>query len=154
MKLQKSVLFVCLGNICRSPLGEGIFCALVEESGLSEQYHIDSAGTGAWHQGSPPDPRSVAVAASHGIALTSQRARQVRSEDFRRFGTIIAMDRDNLASLNARATGSEAKLRLLLDNPETDIPDPYYGGRDGFEEVFGLIRQGCEDLLASLERSD
>jgi protein-tyrosine phosphatase len=148
--LTQSVLFVCLGNICRSPLAEGIFRALVEEAGLQDRFAIDSAGTGAWHVGNPPDPRSIGVAGRHGIDITGQRARQVRPEDFHRFGTIVAMDRDNLAALEAKAGASSVTLRLLLDEPPQDVPDPYYGGPDGFEEVYRMIRSGGEALLARL----
>eukprot|EP00903_Cladosiphon_okamuranus_P002494 g2492.t1 len=137
----------------RFVLTKGIFRALVKEAGALDRYTIDSAGTGAWHCGNPPDPRSVSVAARHGIDLSAQRARQVSSADFLAFDTIVAMDRDNLAALKARATRSHAQLRLLLDDPATDVPDPYYGGPDGFDQVFALVRKGCEDLLTSLESS-
>lgn len=149
----QTVLFVCLGNICRSPLAEGVFRTLVEEAGLGGQFHIDSAGTGAWHAGNPPDPRSIEIAARNGIDISRQRARQVRPEDFHRFGTVIAMDRDNLATLTAKAAGGPADLRLLLDTPPRDVPDPYYGGAGGFETVFRLVRTGGEGLLARLTAS-
>jgi len=151
--LRHAVLFVCLGNICRSPLAEGVFQALVEEAGLNSRYTIDSAGTGAWHAGNPPDPRSIDIAARNGIDISRQRARQVEPEDFRRFGTIVAMDRDNLATLKSRATGASARLRLLLNAPSRDVPDPYYGGPLGFEQVLQLVQAGSEDLLSSLEGS-
>ncbi|MCK7612300.1 low molecular weight protein-tyrosine-phosphatase [Roseibium sediminicola] len=149
--MDHAVLFVCLGNICRSPLAEGIFRALVEQSGLTGRYTIDSAGTGAWHAGNPPDPRSIDIAARNGIDISMQRARQVRKQDFQTFRTIVAMDRDNLATLRTRAGGEQARLRLLLETPDRDVPDPYYGGADGFELVFRLVRSGCADLLTSLE---
>ncbi|ASP34962.1 low molecular weight protein-tyrosine-phosphatase [Labrenzia sp. VG12] len=151
--MPHAVLFVCLGNICRSPLAEGIFRSLVDEAGASDRYLIDSAGTGAWHSGNPPDPRSIEVAARHGIDLSTQRARQVYPDDFQAFDTIIAMDRDNLTTLKARDTGAKAQLRLLLADPAADVPDPYYGGPEGFDHVFGLVRKGCQDLLTDLERS-
>lgn len=148
--MVQSVLFVCLGNICRSPLAEGVFRTLVEEAGFSGRFVIDSAGTGGWHAGKPPDPRSIDIAACNGIDISRQRARQVRLEDFHRFDTVIAMDRDNLAALKANAGGSPADIRLLLDMPPHDVPDPYYSGADGFETVFRLIRAGGEGLLARL----
>lgn len=146
-----AVLFVCLGNICRSPLAEGIFRSLVEEAGAQERYAIDSAGTGAWHAGQPPDSRSIAVAARKGIDLTKQRARQVCADDFRRFDVIVAMDRDNLTALERQNIGAGAEVRLLLETPAKDVPDPYYGGPEGFDNVFTLVRQGCRDLLTRLE---
>lgn len=148
--MTQSVLFVCLGNICRSPLAEGIFRALVEDAGLSGDFIIDSAGTGAWHIGNPPDPRSIEVAARHGIDLTSQRARQVAGADFTRFRTILAMDRSNLSALRAGAGSGTAELRLLMNDPPMDVPDPYFGGPEGFDDVYRLIRSGCETLLESL----
>lgn len=151
--MPHAVLFVCLGNICRSPLAEGIFRSLVNEAGASDHFLIDSAGTGAWHSGNPPDPRSIEVAARHGIDLSTQRARQVCPDDFQAFDTIIAMDRDNLTTLKARDTGAKAQLRLLLAEPAADVPDPYYGGPEGFDHVFNLVRNGCRDLLTDLERS-
>lgn len=151
MVLEHSVLFVCLGNICRSPLAEGIFRRLVDNAGLAGRFVIDSAGTGAWHAGSPPDPRSIQIAAQNGIDIGGQRARQVAARDFHHFGTIVAMDRDNLSALKSRATGDGARLRLLLEQPDRDVPDPYYGGPDGFEQVFRMVQAGCQDLLATLE---
>jgi len=123
----------------------------VEQSGQSGRFTIDSAGTGAWHAGNPPDPRSIDIAARYGIDISRQRARQVRKQDFEVFGTIVAMDRDNLATLRNRAGGSAARLRLLLETTGRDVPDPYYGGADGFEQVFQLVRTGCADLFAALE---
>jgi len=148
--VKHAVLFVCLGNICRSPLAEGIFRDLVTDAGLSTSFMIDSAGTGAWHAGHPPDPRSIDVAARNGIDIGGQRARQVCTDDFHRFDTIVAMDRDNLAALRSRA-GGPARLRLLLDTPPRDVPDPYYGGPEGFDKVFRLVQSGCGDLLTMLE---
>ena len=149
--MTHSVLFVCLGNICRSPLAEGIFRAHVLERGLAEHFRIDSAGTGSWHTGNPPDARSVEVAARHGIDISGQRARQVTAEDFGTYDTILAMDRSNLTTLEDRA-GSRARnrLRLFLADPAMDVPDPYYGGQGGFDEVFRLIQDGSERLLDTL----
>ena len=150
---MRSVLFVCLGNICRSPLGEGILRDLASKSGLAKDLRIDSAGTGAWHVGNPPDPRSVEVAARNGIDIGELRARQVRAADFERFDFVLAMDSDNLAELRRRAGGravdleASGRLRRFLDR---DVPDPYYGGPGGFDEVFEMLREGAEALLDEL----
>jgi low molecular weight protein-tyrosine phosphatase len=149
---RRGVLFVCLGNICRSPLAEGVFRQLVEDAGLSGVYDIDSAGTGAWHVGERPDGRMTLVAERHGITLDS-RARQVEAADLERFDYVIAMDRDNLRVLErmADAEGSECEIRLLrsfdADAGESDVPDPYYGGPSGFENVYVMVRHACEALL-------
>ncbi|WP_428644564.1 low molecular weight protein-tyrosine-phosphatase [Roseibium sp.] len=150
--MPQSVLFVCLGNICRSPLAEGVFRALVQETAQADRFFIDSAGTGAWHVGNPPDPRSVETAARHGVDISMQRARKVHPGDFTRFDTIVAMDGSNLSTLQARAGGGVAELRLLLTNPQRDVPDPYYGGPDGFETVYRLVHTGCRELLETLSR--
>ena len=156
-----SILFVCLGNICRSPLAEGVFRHLARERGLESRLHIDSAGTGAWHVGNPPDPRSTEVAARHGIRLES-RARQVRPGDATRFDLILAMDRANLSDLtdlfDGRAEDPAGLLRLFRDyDPEVtgaaDVPDPYYGGPDGFEVVHAMVERTCRSLLDEVERS-
>jgi protein-tyrosine phosphatase len=151
---RTAVLFVCLGNICRSPLAEGVFRALVRREGLESDFHIDSAGTGSWHAGEPPDARSAKVAAEHGITL-DHRARQVRREDLERFDFVIAMDRENLSALQRMANGlGGARLHLLREfEHETDgeeVPDPYYGGPSGFDEVFEMVRRSCEGLLREL----
>jgi protein-tyrosine phosphatase len=148
--LLHTVLFVCLGNICRSPLAEGVFRSIVIDAGLEDRFEIDSAGTGAWHVGNPPDPRSIEIAALHRIDISSQRARQVSARDFRRFETIVAMDRDNLAALKRLGGAGSTGLRLLLNTPPQDVPDPYYGGPDGFEQVYQLVRTGGERLLQDL----
>lgn len=150
-----SVLFVCLGNICRSPLAEGVFRHLVTLRGLEARFHIDSAGTGAWHVGEPPDTRSVAVAADHGIDLAGT-ARQVTAEDLTRFDFIVAMDRDNLDALielaeDVDGTGRIELMRAFDPEPTgEDVPDPYYGGPGGFERVYQMIRRACEGLLDEL----
>ena len=146
-----SVLFVCLGNICRSPLAEGVFRATVENAGLSDRFLIDSAGTGAWHAGDPPDPRSIEVAARHGIDLSAQRARQVTDRDFTQFDFILAMDSNNLSTLKSRTRKDHPGLRLFLNSPPTDVPDPYYGGDDGFERVYQMIDVGSRSLLTALK---
>lgn len=150
------VLFVCLGNICRSPTAEGVMRALVRERGAESEIEIDSAGTGAWHVGSAPDRRATEAALGEGIVLESI-ARQVGGEDFERFDLILAMDRSNLRDLRRLAPPSaHHKLRLLRefdpehDGTELDVPDPYYGGEDGFREVLALVRRACERLLEEL----
>lgn len=153
-KTQFSVLFVCLGNICRSPLAEGILRQGLLDAGLAERVSIDSAGTGNWHAGDPPDPRSVAVAASHGLDISAQRARQLVSADYDRFDLILAMDRSNEATLRARAPSSRHdRIFLFLDHTlsrRADVPDPYHGGATGFEDVYQLLLEGCSELVSSL----
>lgn len=152
---RTSVLFVCLGNICRSPLAEGVFRHLVEEAGLSDRFEIDSAGTGGWHVGERPDARAQMVAGQHGVALEC-RARQVTEEDLRSFEYVIAMDRENLRKLErmADAAGSQAEVRLLREyDPGADgdeVPDPYYGGASGFETVYEMVHRACQGLLERL----
>lgn len=155
-KAQISVLFVCMGNICRSPLAEGIFRQGLADAGLSELVVVDSAGTGNWHQGDGPDPRSVETALRHGIDISGQRARQVAPGDFDRFDMIFAMDRSNEATMRARAPSAlHGKIMLFLDHTlgsRADVPDPYYGGEDGFEDVYQLLREGCSELVSKLEK--
>jgi protein-tyrosine phosphatase len=151
-----SVLFVCLGNICRSPLAEGVFRHLVRERGLEGRFRVDSAGTGAWHVGEAPDRRSADVARRHGVGLDGQRARQVHARDFDEFDYIVAMDRDNLDRLERlrAAAGGRAELLLLRDHDsepgDGEVPDPYYGGPRGFDDVFAMIRRSAEELLDHL----
>lgn len=149
-----SVLFVCLGNICRSPLAEGVLLHLVEEAGLGDGVRVDSAGTGAWHVGERPDPRSLEVAERHGIELPG-RARRVTEDDFHHFDRIVAMDRSNLSDLESlRPEGARATLSLLRDHDpdpgEGEVPDPYYGGDDGFDRVYEMVRRSCAALLDDL----
>ncbi|MBY5322498.1 MULTISPECIES: low molecular weight protein-tyrosine-phosphatase [Rhizobium] len=147
-----SILFVCMGNICRSPLAEGIFGHLVAEAGLTGGFMIDSAGTGGWHEGEPPDRRSIATAKSHSIDISGQRARRIRPRDFRDFDLILAMDRDNLAALEKSAPHG-ANIHLFGDaalGTGEDITDPYYGGPDGFELVYTRLLTGCCRLLETL----
>lgn len=148
---SSSILFVCLGNICRSPMAEGVFRSLVRESGLDRTMTIDSAGTGAWHVGDPPDPRAVAKAAEHGVDISDQRARQFADSDFKRFDLILAMDESNLETLKLRSPGPLAAgvhrfMEFALNKP-ADIPDPYYGGADGFETVYRMLEAGCSSIL-------
>lgn len=151
------VLFVCMGNICRSPTAEGVFRAKVEEAGLADQVEIDSAGTHAYHVGGAPDPRSVRAAADRGYDLTDQRARQLSTYDAERFDYVIAMDRGNYNRIvrefgSAEAGESQrANVRMFLDFapgvPEVEVPDPYAGGAEGFEIVLDLIQAASDGLL-------
>ena len=141
------LLFVCLGNICRSPTADGVARRLADQRGLD--WVIDSAGTGAWHVGNPPDPRMTAAAAKRGIDLAPLRARQAQAEDFLRFDHIFAMDQSNLADLERlRPSQATASLNLFLQDAE--VPDPYYGGADGFEHVLDLISERMETLFETL----
>jgi protein-tyrosine phosphatase len=149
--------FVCLGNICRSPTAEGVMLHLVREAGLERRVLIDSAGTGAWHQGERADSRSRAEAQSRGIDLPSI-ARQFTARDFDAFDYVIAMDRKNLADLTrmVESDAHERKLHLLRSfdpaSDGADVPDPYYGGDDGFARVFDICEAGCRGLLAHLRK--
>jgi len=147
------VLMVCLGNICRSPMAEGVFRHLLEENGLEDRIRVDSAGTGSWHVGESPDIRSTRTAASHGIALTG-RSRQIRPEDFRNFDYIVAMDRANLEELEKLrdGVGGQGAIYLIREfdpegEPGAEVPDPYYGGPGGFEEVFQMVERSSRGLL-------
>jgi protein-tyrosine phosphatase len=143
------ILFVCMGNICRSPTAEGVMRHLLAERGLDGEIEVQSAGTGGWHAGNPPDARATATARARGITLAGE-ARQVTRRDFEEFDWLVAMDRENLRDLRAIAPpGTEHKVRLLLDE-ERDVPDPYYGGPRGFEEVLDLVEAGCARLLDDL----
>jgi protein-tyrosine phosphatase len=147
-----SILFVCLGNICRSPLAEGIFSHLVHEAGFSDRFTIDSAGTGGWHQGEQPDRRSIATARSHNVDISGQRARRITTEDFSDFDLILAMDRANISELRHIAPTAE-NIRHFGDfalGTGEDIPDPYYGGSDDFELVYARLFAGCKKLLEAL----
>ena len=148
--LSRSVLFVCLGNICRSPLAEAALRAEAERAGV--ELEIDSAGTGDWHLGYPPDPRAAAVAARHGIDISSYRARQVSAADFARFDHIVALDAKNLADLGAmRPADSRATLSLLLDHVAgragEAVADPYYGDESGFDITWAEVTAGARGLL-------
>jgi protein-tyrosine phosphatase len=150
---EPAFLFVCLGNICRSPLAEAAFRAAAEDAGVA--VIADSAGTGGWHAGEQPDRRSIAVAAKHGIDITGQRARQVTREDFDRFDHILALDPQNLADLRRIAPkGGRARLRLLLDAvPGWEgraVDDPYYGGPDGFDRTWDEVRAAADRLVEEL----
>lgn len=145
-----SMLFVCLGNICRSPLAEGIYRHLT--AGTSEKPLIASAGIGGWHVGNPPDRRSIKVAAAHGIDISHQRARQVQPSDFQNFDLVVAMDRSNLTRLQAlQPATASAKLHLfsaLAFGTEQDVPDPYYGEFTDFEAVYSMLFSGCSAVVS------
>lgn len=149
------VLFVCLGNICRSPTAEAVFRARAAASPLARRLRVDSAGTGHWHVGKPPDPRARDAALRRGYDLSSLRARQVTADDFRRFDYLWAMDQDNLAVLQRMApVGYAARAGLLLDvlpgRAGDSVPDPYYGGEAGFEHVLDLLESASDALLERL----
>ncbi len=151
----RSILFVCLGNICRSPLAEGVFRDLARSAGIANRYEVDSAGTGGWHVGERPDPRSVEVALRNGIRLEGS-ARRLEPSDFDRFDLIVAMDEQNRLDAHEIGQGQGARIRLLREfDPEAtddlDVPDPYYGGPDGFERVFDMVHRSCSELLDHLE---
>jgi protein-tyrosine phosphatase len=149
--MKTNILMVCLGNICRSPLAEGILESKVDP----EAVYVDSAGTGGYHIGNPPDSRSIAVAQKYGLNIEKQRCRKFRPSDFQKFDVIYAMDRsnyDNIIALAQSGTDTE-KVKLLLkevDLPEKEVPDPYYDEEDGFEYVYRLIDQACEAIAKKL----
>jgi protein-tyrosine phosphatase len=152
------VLFVCLGNICRSPTAHAVFESLLEERGLSSVVEVDSCGTGDWHVGHPPDRRATIEAGRRGYDLTPLRARQVQPADFHRFHYILAMDRMNLADLQDRCPDDFAgHLGLFLpfarQGEIDEVPDPYYGGDEGFTRVLDLIEQASEGLLLEISRA-
>ena len=149
-----------MGNICRSPTAEGVMRGLVREAGLEHEFEIDSAGTGSWHTGDAPDRRATEAARARGITLEGA-ARQVRPRDFERFDLLLAMDRENLAELRTFSADGDlaGKARLLREfdptsagAPDLDVPDPYYGGPDGFEKVLDQVEAACRGLLAHLQR--
>jgi protein-tyrosine phosphatase len=153
MRDRIGVLFVCLGNICRSPLAEAVFRHVVEEAGLGERFDMDSAGTSDYHTGDSPDPRTAEVAARRGVAL-EHAARQVLAADLERFDYVLAMDRANLGKLQSLAarSGGTAEIRLLRSfdpdgGHDHEVPDPYFGGSDGFEDVHTMVENACRGLL-------
>jgi len=149
------VLFVCLGNICRSPMAEGVFRKLVEEAGYAEHIEVDSAGTHAYHTQEPPDPRARDAAARRGVDISHLRGRQATAEDLVRFDYVLAMDHENYANLRALCpTGHEHKLRLFLEYAvtatERAVPDPYFGGVSGFNRVLDLIEDAAKGLFVDV----
>lgn len=153
--MPQKILFVCLGNICRSPAAEGIMNHLIQQSNLGDAIICDSAATSNYHTDAPPDRRMTAAALDQGIVLTS-RSRQVKTQDFRDFELILAMDRQNYEDLKAMNPdpAAESKIRLICDyctqHRDQDIPDPYFGGASGFHYVIELLQDACQGLLESL----
>jgi protein-tyrosine phosphatase len=144
---RRSILFVCTGNICRSPTAEGVLRHLAKKEGI--ELRIESAGLGDWHIGQPPDERALHHARTRGYDLSAQRARQVQPDDFEDFDMILAMDQGHLRSLERMAPREHrAKIRLFVEG--RDVPDPYYGGPEGFEHVLDLVEARCASLLAEL----
>ena len=153
--MSQKVLFVCLGNICRSPMAEGVFGHKVIEAGLDTQIQVDSAGTGSWHIGALPDERSRDVLLTKGIDISDQRARKVQSGDFNEFDYILAMDKSNRNNLLKMSDGIyHSKIKLFLEYSEggniKEVPDPYYGGEDGFHHIYELINDASEGLLRDI----
>ncbi|MBI3900200.1 MAG: low molecular weight phosphotyrosine protein phosphatase [Gammaproteobacteria bacterium] len=151
------VLFVCLGNICRSPMAEGVFRRLVEQAGYADRVHIDSAGTHAYHIDQPPDLRAQAAAARRGVDIAMLRGRQALAEDLLSHDYVLAMDDENYAHLRALCPPEhEHKVRLFLEfatrSNERFVPDPYYGGASGFDRVLDLIEDAAEGLLADIRK--
>lgn len=154
------ICFVCLGNIVRSPLAENMFAHLAEKEGVGEKYEVDSAGTSAYHVGEAPDSRMRKVAAEKGLEYTG-RARQFQREDFQNFDLIVAMDSDNRRALeNMAASARQAeKIRMLREfdpqgSASDGVPDPYYGGMEGFQRVFRIVERSTQGLLEALERGE
>lgn len=151
--MASKILMVCLGNICRSPLAEGIMRAK-----LSKDFIVDSAGTGGWHAGELPDKRSISTAKNRGLDITSQRARQFKISDFDTFDYIYVMDNSNYKDVMSLAPNEEAKSKVklilneLFPNENVDVPDPYYGGQDGFENVFNMLNEACDVIAGKLKR--
>jgi protein-tyrosine phosphatase len=160
MDNKTRILFVCLGNIIRSPLAEHMFAHLAEQAGVADKYQVDSAGTSAYHIGEQPDSRMRRVAAQNGLQYDG-RAKQFRAEDFDRFDLIIPQDQENLQNLKwlVRGPKDEAKLFAMRTfdpkgGPEAGVPDPYYGGVDGFQITYEIVKRSCQGLLDALENGE
>ena len=156
-KEKINVLFICMGNICRSPTAEAVFRHYVESAGLAESILIDSAGTHDYHIGDPPDRRTQRAARHRGYDMSSLRGRQIEASDFHRFDYVLAMDRGNLSILNSIApSGCDSKAQLFLDysryRTEREVPDPYYGGEDGFEHVLDMVEDAAQGLLQEIRQ--
>jgi len=158
MNSKIEVCFVCLGNICRSPLAQGVFESLVEKEGLQDRIITSSAGVGNWHVGNPPDSRMQQTARDHGIYLNS-RARQFQSSDFKQMDLVLAMDHSNLSALSQMRPAPELDGKLFLfrsfdpqKNKDLEVPDPYYGGGKGFETVYQIVERTCPKVLEHLKK--
>lgn len=156
---KTSVLFICMGNICRSPTAEGIFRHLIREKNIVEQFELDSAGTHAYHIGTKPDSRAQATAESRGIDLSDLRGRKVTVSDFDKFDYVLAMDKDNYSMLKELCPSAKRQnLKLFLDFAEdlsfNEVPDPYYGGTDGFEKVFDMLENASLGLLEHIQNKN
>lgn len=151
----RSILFVCMGNICRSPMVEGVFKAKIATTSLVKSMDIDSAGTGSWHEGNLPDTRAIKTMQKHNIDITDQRSRPIGKHDYIKFDLILAMDHDNLDLLIANAPIEEQhKIHLFMEfasGQDTPIPDPYYGEGNGFEMVFQMLDKACVGLVEKLD---
>lgn len=149
------VLFVCLGNICRSPMAEGLFRDLVGKKALAGSIHIDSAGTHGYHIGEPPDERACRAMAQHGVDIAPLQGRKVSAADLDEFDYVLAMDRSNLRDLERLAGGPRPHVRLFLEfachSADREVPDPYYGGSEGFERVYALLEEAAAGLLDDIE---
>ena len=147
-----SVLFVCLGNICRSPLAQGVFMSEAVSRGLSHCFTFDSAGTGGWHAGDPPDPRSIATCAANGVDISALRARKLLSIDYERFDHIFAMDRNNLSDIRQMGSG-RAETALFMEaclGKNKDVPDPYYGTKSDFDQVYRMVRTAADSWFETM----
>lgn len=155
-KEKFKVLFVCLGNICRSPLAEAVFRELVKQRNLQERIIVDSCGTGDWHVGKPPHEGTRQVAKKYNISMSGIKARQVANEDFDNFDLLVAMDQSNLSDLKRMRGGSHANIICLrefdYDDRDLNVPDPYYGGPEGFEEVYQIVSRCCVELLDEIAK--
>lgn len=150
------VLFVCMGNICRSPMAEAVFRHLVAQAGLAERFAIASVGTGSWHVGEPPHRGTLAALARNGVDAGGKRARQLEAADFGRYDYVVAMDQENLDTMALLGRAAQGRARLLLDyaphTGEREVPDPYYSG--GFDHVYALVEAGCRGLLAHIRERE
>ncbi|MBW7910926.1 MAG: low molecular weight phosphotyrosine protein phosphatase [Alphaproteobacteria bacterium] len=151
------ILFVCTGNICRSPTAEGVFRHLAQDAGLGARFHIDSAGTDSYHIGEGPDRRAVKIAARHGVSLAGQRARALKPEDFNTFDYLYAMDGGHFFDMQSRApSGHTAKVEMFLAAAGAegqDVPDPWYGNEADFENVFDMVHSASQTLLEKLRKA-
>ena len=154
---KQSILFVCLGNICRSPLAEGVFRSVLAERGMEDDFVIDSAGMGDWHAGQAPDHRAIAVARANGLDISAQQARAITERDFERFDLILGMDRKNIRELGEIAPDAfRDRIHLFLDyagSGAEEVPDPYFGDAAGFAETYRLIRSASEGLADRLAQA-